>query len=165
MIIKHFVIAFVAIVTILEDSDENLAINPILILAQIHAQDIILTTRLGTNIHITIVIDLGMINKTKTPPHVFSINLALNILQPRLVVHINLTFVLGNAPLAIKTPLLDDINHPIALLVNHLLIDIETDLTRTHEFIQIPITNLLSIALNNQFLIFIIPYQHILNLK
>ena len=165
MIIKLLVTAAVAIVTNIEDSHENRAINPVPILAQISAQVFITTTLLKTISHIMIVTDLVMINIIKTPPHVHFILLAPIIIQPHLVVHINLTLVRVKAPLAIITHLLDAKKHPIALLLNHVLIDIEADLTRTQGIVQIPITNLLSILLNHQFLIFIILPEQNLNSK
>ena len=125
------------IVTIIEDSHENFTINPVLILVQIPAQDIIITTLLKTTLHIMIVIDLDMINITKTP-HVHITLLPPIIIQPQLVVHINLTLVLANAPLAIIIPLLDAIYQHTALLLNLLLIAIEADLTLTQGIIQIP---------------------------
>ena len=94
-----------------------------------------------------IVIDLDMINITKTP-HVHITHLALIIFRPHFVVfqpiflahiaeHKNLTLVLANAPLAITISLLDAINHHTALLVNHVPIAIEADLLR-EELIKFP---------------------------
>ena len=109
-----------------------------------------------------IIIDLDMINITKTP-HVQITLLALLFFQPHLVININLTLVLANAPLAKTIPLLDAINHHTALLLNPVPIAIEVDLTLSQRFIQIPNINLLSIFLNNQFPIFIIlPQQNLL---
>ena len=48
--------------------------------------------------------------------------LARTIIQQCLVVHINLTLVLANAPLVITTPLLDAIIHHIVHLLNHVII-------------------------------------------
>ena len=154
MTTKLLVTAVVAAVIIIEGSQENLAIIPVLILVQILAQDIIITTLLKTTLHIMIVIDLDMTNITKTP-HVHIILLALIIIQPQLVVQLNLTLFFVNAPLAITIPLLDAINHHTALLLNHIPIAIEADLTLCQEFIQLSNTNLLSILLNNQFSIVI----------
>ena len=115
MTIKLLVTAVVAIVIIIEDSHENLAINPVLIPVQILAQDIIITTLVKTSLQIMIVIDLDMIKITKTP-HVHITLLALKLIQPHLVVHIKLTIVLANALLAVTIPLLDPLNHHTALL-------------------------------------------------
>ena len=65
----------------------------------------------------------------------------------------------------ITVPLLDLINHHTALLLNHVPIAIEADLTPTRRIIQIPTSSLLSILLNNQFPIFITPPQQNLFLK
>ena len=80
MIIKLLVTAVVAIVTIIEGSHENLAINPAFKLAQVIAQAITINFLLRTIPHIMIVIDLVMINITKTPPHAHVIILAPIIL-------------------------------------------------------------------------------------
>ena len=88
-----------------------------------------------------IIIDLDMINITKTP-HVQITLLALLFFQPHLVININLTLVLANAPLAKTIPLLDAINHHTALLLNPVPIAIEVDLTLSQRFIQIPKINL-----------------------
>ena len=111
-----------------------------------------------------VVVDLDMSNITKTP-HVHNTLLALIIIQPHLVFHINLTLVLANAPSAITIPLLDAINHHTALLLNHVPIAIEVDLTLTQGVIQIPNINKLSNLLNNQFAIIITLAQQNLNLK
>ena len=82
--------------------------------------------------------------------------LAPNTIQHHLVVHINLALVLVNGPLAIITPLLDAINHHFFLLLSHVLIAIEIDLSLTQEITLILNINLISIFLNNQLPIFII---------
>ena len=124
---KRLVTTVVAMVTIIEDSHENFAINTVLILVQVLAQDIIITTLLRTHLHIMIV---------------------------------NCS-VLANAPLVITIPLLDAIIHHTALLLNHVTMAIESDLTLTQGFIQIPNVNLISILFNNQFPIFItLPQQN-----
>ena len=110
-----------------------------------------------------IVFHLDMITITKTP-HVHCTLLALIIFQPHLVVHIDFTPVLVNAPLAVIIPLSDSINHNTALLLNHVLIAIEADLTLTQGNNQIPNINLLTILLNNQFPIFITLPREKLNL-
>ena len=158
MTIKLPVTAVVAIVTTIKNSHENLAINPVLNPVQILAQDTIIITLLRTIPHIMIVIDPDMINITKTRHVHFSL-LAPVIFQTHLVVLINLTLVLTNAPLVIIIPRF------YALLLNHVLIAFNDDLTLTKATVQIPITNLLSILLNNQFLIFIILPQKNLNLE
>ena len=138
MTIRLLGIVVVAKLTIIEDSHENLAINPGLILVQIFVQDVTITTLLRTIPDIMIVIDLDMINLTKTPPHAHIIILALILIQPPLVTDINLTFVPMNALLAIRTLLLDAINHHTALLLNHALIATEAAFTLTRGIIQIP---------------------------
>ena len=75
-----------------------------------------------------IVIALDMTNITNTP-HVHITLLALIIIQPHLVVHLNLNLIPANAPLASAIPLLDPLN--TALLLNHVPIAIEADLTLT----------------------------------
>ena len=92
MIIKLLVTAFVAIVSVIENSLENLAISPVLIPVQILSQDIIITTVLKTIPHIMIVTHLTLNNITETP-HIHNTLLTPIIIQPHLVVHINLTFV------------------------------------------------------------------------
>ena len=72
-----------------------------------------------------------MINITKTPPHVHITLLAPIIIQPLLLVYINLTLVLAKTPLVIINPLLVAINHITALLRNHVLIAFEADLILT----------------------------------
>ena len=99
-------------------------------LVQILAQDSIITFFLRTTLPFMIVIALDMTNITNTP-HVHITLLALIIVQPHLVVHINLTLVLAIAPLAIAIPLLDAINHHTSLLLKHVPIAIEADLTPT----------------------------------
>ena len=129
-------------ITSIEDSHENLAINPVLILDQILAQDFIINTLLKTTLNFVIVINLAMINIT-TPPHVHITLLALIKFQPHLVVLIKLTLVLAIATLAIQFLLLDAINHHTALLLIHVLFAIEADFTLTQGIIQIPNKNLL----------------------
>ena len=165
MINNLLVIVVVAEVTIFKDSHENLAINFVLTLVQILAQDIIITTFLKTFQHIMIVIDPVMINITKTPLHDHFTILAPITIQHHLVVHINLNFVLVNASLAIITPPLYAINHHTVLLLNYVLIAIEIDLALTQEITQILNIFLLSIFLNNQLPIFIVLPQQNLNLK
>ena len=60
-----------------------------------------------------IVIELDMINITKTR-HVH-----ITLLVPIRYQRINLTLALTNAPLVIRIPLLDAINHLTALLQSH----------------------------------------------
>ena len=144
MITKLLVILVVAIVTIIEDSQENLAAVFVLTLAQILVQDNIITTPLNIILHTMIVIDLVIIKNTKTLFHVHIILLASIILQHLLLVHINLTLHLVNAPLAIIIPLSDAINHHSVLLLNYVLITIEVDLTLTQEITQILNINLIS---------------------
>ena len=148
---KLLVTVVVAIVTILEDSHEK----PGLILDQILVQNVIITTLLRTMFLIMIVIDLDMINKTKLLLTLKIVILALILIQPDLVVNINLTLVPVNALLTIKSLVLEAINHHTAVLLNHALIATEAALTITNGIIQMPNINLLSILLNNQIPIFI----------
>ena len=165
MRIKFLVIVVVAIVTIIKDSHENLVIYPALTLVQILAQNYIITTHIKTKLQKMIVIDLVMINIIKTPPHVHYTLLALLIIQPHIVVYINLTLVLVNALLLIRIPLLDPINHHVVLLLNHSQIAIEVDLILTQGIIRILNTKLLWTLLNSQLPIFIILPEQNLNLK
>ena len=142
---KFFVTAVVAIVIIIVDSYENLAISPRLILVQILAHNIIITTLLKTTLHIMLVIDLDMTNITVIPQLHITL-LAHIFIQPHLVVHINLTLVLANAPLGTTIPVLDAIKHHTALLLNNVPIAIEADLTLTQEIIQIPNVYLLNLT-------------------
>ena len=79
-------------------------------------------------LHTMIVIDLGMTNiiTNLLPNHIILPHVPI-ITLPLLVVHSNITLVLANAPLAITTPLLNDITLPTVLLLNHVMIAIVVD--------------------------------------
>ena len=67
-----------------------------------------------------------------------------------LIVRLNITLVLVNADPAITTPLSNDINPYIVLLLNHVLIAIEIDHTAILKTTQSIIINLLLTSLRNQ---------------
>ena len=96
------------------------------------------------------VTDLAISKNIENLLHEHMILLAhFTILYP-LVAHIKITLVLVNASLVVKSPLLDDTNHHIVLLLNHVLIAIEVDQTQSLKTTPTIITNPLLISLNNQ---------------
>ena len=66
-----------------------------------------------------------------------------------LVVPIEITLVLVNAPLITLTPFLDDMNYQIDHLLNHVLIVVEVDSIQILTCTPIILTNPLSISLNS----------------
>ena len=96
-----------------------------------------------------IVPDLTMANNIETIFHELIILLVhIAILHPH-IAHSNITIVLANAPLIITTPLLDDINRHIVLLLSHVLIAIKIDHTPILTVTLTVIINPLLISLNN----------------
>ena len=88
-----------------------------------------------------IVTDLAIIKVIENLLQEHTVIHAQIIYQYPLIVQINFTLV--NAPLVITTPLLDAIYHHIVLLLNHVLIAIDVDLTPIHSPTQALTTNLL----------------------
>ena len=96
------------------------------------------------------VTDLAISKNIENLLHEHMILLAhITILYP-LVAHIKITLVLVNASLVVKSPLLDDTNHHIVLLLNLVLIAIEVYQTQNLKITPTIITNPLLISLNNQ---------------
>ena len=93
--------------------------------------------------------DFAVTSMMKNLLHEHIILLAhITFLHP-LVAHLSVTLVLANAHLAATTPLLDDINQHIVLLLNHVLSAIEVDHTLILKATLTIIISPLLISLNN----------------
>ena len=118
MTIKLLVTAVVAMVIIIEDSHENLAINPVLTLVQLLAQDFIITTFIFSN-HSPYCdrsrsrFDQHYKNSSRSNYSSRPYNNSTSSHSPYKLYPRSL-----NAPLSITIPLSDAINHHTALLLN-----------------------------------------------
>ena len=86
--------------------------------------------------------------------------LAHTTTQHPLVAQNKLTRILTNAPLVVKTPLLNALNYHI-LLQNHVMIAIEVDLTLFQKTTQTTYTNPLLTSLNDPLHLFTTPLHRI----